>query len=124
MEIEVARETTIAELAESTERYDDMMKSVEKIVEIKRGLLDYSQRNLLSVAYKNVLAKKYFALRAMSTIECSLSSRDELDHKGVMRRQLVAEYKGKIMDDYKSICDEVLVCILWSHTKPLHVNVY
>jgi len=42
----------MARLAEQTERFEDMISEMKKVVELKEELT-VDERNLLSVAYKN-----------------------------------------------------------------------
>jgi hypothetical protein len=44
-----------AKLAEDAERYDDMAEKMRKVVEMNEPLTN-EERNLLSVAYKNVVS--------------------------------------------------------------------
>lgn len=97
-----------AKLAENTERYEDMAKSMKTVVETSKELLDSSSRNLLSVAYKNVVGTKRSAWRILSSLEAKASKDDQ--------RELTAEYKKKIEEDLREVCNEVLVrCNICMH---------
>ena len=57
-----------AKLAEQAERYDDMAASMKSVTET--GIeLSNEERNLLSVAYKNVVGARRSSWRVISSIE-------------------------------------------------------
>ncbi|KAL7061281.1 hypothetical protein AAHC03_09491 [Spirometra sp. Aus1] len=67
-----------AKLAEQTERYDDMAVWMRKIVELNDESspeLTVEERNLLSVAYKNVIGARRSSWRVVSAIEQKEESR-------------------------------------------------
>ena len=57
----------MAKLAEQAERYDDMVKYMTELAE-KSPILTDEQRNLLSVAFKNVVGARRSAWRIISSI--------------------------------------------------------
>ena len=58
----------MAKIAEQTERFEDMISHMNKVVEQKQEL-NPDERNLLSVAYKNTVGSRRTAWRALSSIE-------------------------------------------------------
>lgn len=90
-----------AKLAEHTERYEDMADLMKSVVESSKEVLDNSSRNLLSVAYKNVVGAKRSAWRVLSSIEAKATKEDQ--------RELTKEYKKKIETDLRDVCNQVLV---------------
>lgn len=85
-------------LAEQAERYDDMAKWMKEAVQ--RGeKLDNDERNLLSVAYKNVVGSKRSSWRVLN----SIASRD-----GEGAKTTVLEYRKKIEDELVEICTDVV----------------
>ena len=58
----------MAKLAEQAERYDDMVNYMTELTEKKPTLTD-EQRNLLSVAFKNVVGARRSAWRITSSME-------------------------------------------------------
>ena len=57
-----------AKLAEQAERYDEMKKAMDKVA--KLGVeLSIEERNLLSVAFKNVIGARRASWRIISGIE-------------------------------------------------------
>ncbi|KAL5493782.1 hypothetical protein EMCRGX_G015008 [Ephydatia muelleri] len=93
----------IAKVAEQAERYDDMAKNMKAVVE-KDPHLTQEERNLLSVAYKNVVGSRRSAWRIISSIEQKTERSDGQDQKLI----LVREYRGKVENELKDICDDVL----------------
>ncbi|TKS88308.1 14-3-3 protein beta/alpha-1 [Collichthys lucidus] len=88
-----------AKLAEQAERYDDMAAAMKAVTE--EGLeLTNEERNLLSVAYKNVVGARRSSWRVVSSIE--QKSDDST------KTALVKEYKEKIETELNEICKEVL----------------
>ena len=63
--------------------------------------LSDEQRNLLSVAYKNVVGSRRSSWRVISSIEQRATSEE--------KQALAKEYREKIEKELKDVCDEVLV---------------
>ena len=70
----------------------------------KKLVLTNEERNLLSVAYKNVVGLERSAWRVISSIE-----QKEDDES---RKSLQVTYKSQIEEDLRNICDDVLVSLL------------
>lgn len=96
-----------AKLAEQAERYDDMAASMKKVTETE-GELSVEERNLLSVAYKNVVGSRRSAWRIVSSIEQKCSGSDE------KRFELAKSYRKQIEEELTKISEEVLVSLLTS----------
>jgi len=60
------------------------------------------ERNLLSVAYKNVVGARRASLRIISSIETKEASKDS------DKLHLITVYKGKVEDELKKICQDIL----------------
>jgi len=89
-----------AKLAEQAERYDDMAASMKKVTELGNELSN-EERNLLSVAYKNVVGARRSSWRVISSIEQKT--------EGNERKQAMSkEYRDKIEKELKEICNDVL----------------
>lgn len=89
-----------ARLSEQAERYDDMALSMKELTKSNRQLTN-EERNLLSVAYKNVVGARRSSWRVVSSIE---QKQDQTDKKVVMAK----EYRMKIEKELNEICDDVL----------------
>jgi len=71
-----------------------------KTVTENKQQLSNEERNLLSVAYKNVVGTRRSSWRVISSIE---QKADEVKQK------VVKEYREKIEEELKTVCNEVLV---------------
>lgn len=90
-----------AKLAEQSERYDDMAEMMKEVTE--QGLdLTNEERNLLSVAYKNVVGARRSSWRMLTSI-ASKKETDEVEHKRV------TDYRKKVEQELEEICKKVLV---------------
>jgi len=87
-----------AKLAEQTERYDDMVDSMRQVAEKSPGILSTEQRNLLSVAYKNIVGARRSSWRVVSSIE----------QKATERANHAKQYRETIEGELKTICEEVI----------------
>jgi len=96
-----------AKLAEQAERYDDMAAFMRSVTEsnVDNAELSNEERNLLSVAYKNVVGARRSSWRVISSIE-----QRAVDGGGSSGRaaQMIGEYKEKVEGELKDICAEVL----------------
>lgn len=101
-----------AKLAEQAERYDDMATAMKAVTE-QGAELSNEERNLLSVAYKNVVGGRRSAWRVISSIEQKTDGNDK-------KMQLVKDYREKVELELKSICTTVLVSSL--STLGLHLT--
>lgn len=90
-----------AKLAEQAERYDDMASSMKAVTE-GGGELSNEERNLLSVAYKNVVGARRSSWRVISSIE----QKTEANEK---KQQMAREYRERIEHELQEICNDVLV---------------
>lgn len=99
----MAREDEVikAKLAEQAERYDDMAAAMKKVTELGEDL-STEERNLLSVAYKNVVGSRRSAWRVISSIEQKCSNTDE------KKTELAANYRKQIEQELTKISQEVL----------------
>jgi len=92
-----------ARLAEQAERYDDMANAMKKVTETKVELSN-EERNLLSVAYKNVVGARRSSWRVITSIEQKTS-----DSAGTEKKQLMAkQYREKVEKELRDICRDVL----------------
>jgi len=109
-DLDVQKLVELVRVAETAERYEDMCKFVNKLVQMKSGKgedLDVDERNLLSVAYKNVVGSKRASWRTLS------GGFDDADE------ELLNKYKKLVEDELEAICNEVLELL----TKHLCKNV-
>lgn len=89
-----------AKLAEQAERYDDMAAAMKSVTE-KGAELSNEERNLLSVAYKNVVGARRSSWRVISSIEQKTEGSEK-------KQQMAKEYREKVEKELKEICHDVL----------------
>lgn len=97
----------VAQLNENAERYDDMIVTMKKIIALGEELND-KERNLLSVAYKNIIGPRRAAWRIVSTIETREKGRSKPNQT---RIDYVTQYRAKIEEELKDYCNDVLSLI-------------
>nr|AAA96254.1 GF14chi isoform [Arabidopsis thaliana]AAA96323.1 GF14 chi chain [Arabidopsis thaliana] len=94
----------MAKLAEQAERYEEMVEFMEKVAKaVDKDELTVEERNLLSVAYKNVIGARRASWRIISSIEQKEESRGNDDHVSLIR-----DYRSKIETELSDICDGIL----------------
>lgn len=102
----VEQDVAVAKLAEQAERYDDMADAMKSFVK-EKTVLNNEERNLLSVAFKNVVGSKRSAWRIISSIESKLQGGDNGEVN--VKLELAKEYKTKIEKELRKVCEEVIV---------------
>jgi hypothetical protein len=78
-----------------------MANAMKKVTESNSELTN-EERNLLSVAYKNVVGARRSSWRVISSIEQKTEGSER-------KQQMAKEYREKIEKELKDICQEVLV---------------
>lgn len=89
-----------AKLAEQAERYDDMSAAMKKVTEGGQELTN-EERNLLSVAFKNVVGARRSSWRVVSSIEAKTEGNER-------KQGMAKEYREKIEKELNDICRDVL----------------
>jgi len=95
----------MAKLAEQAERYEDMVKYMTDFTE-KNSTLTDEQRNLLSVAFKNVVGARRSAWRIISSMETRFVEKGETP-----QAELAVAYRMEIEKELEERCNEVLQLI-------------
>jgi len=92
----------LAKLSEQAERYDEMVEAMKKVA--AEGIeLSVEERNLLSVAYKNVIGARRASWRILSAIEAKEKSKENMAHAGA-----IVQYRLKVESELKDVCRDVL----------------
>ena len=91
----------MAKITEQTERFEDMLDAMKKVVQFNQEL-SIEERNLLSVAYKNTIGSRRTAWRALSSIEKKEES------KNSKNLPLLREYKKKIESELNRFCNDII----------------
>ncbi|KAK3337465.1 14-3-3 family protein [Cercophora scortea] len=94
--------TFLARLCEQAERYDEMVTYMKEVAKIG-GELTVDERNLLSVAYKNVVGTRRASWRIISSIEQKEESKGSDKHVTTIK-----EYRHKIESELEKVCQDVL----------------
>ncbi|KAJ8500701.1 hypothetical protein OPV22_011253 [Ensete ventricosum] len=105
----------LAKLAEQAERYDEMAGFMEKLAREytpSSGELTVEERNLCSVAYKNLVGARRASWRIISSIEQKEEGRRNEDHAAHARA-----YRTRVEAELWSICGRILA-LLDSHLVP------
>jgi len=92
----------LTHLAEQAERYDEMSQNMKKVA-LMNDELSVEERNLLSVAYKNVVGSRRASLRIISSIEQKEDSRGKEDHL-----QKARQYRKKVEAELSEICNDII----------------
>ncbi|KAL3319017.1 hypothetical protein Ciccas_002317 [Cichlidogyrus casuarinus] len=98
-EVKVPDLVHLARLAEQAERFDDMAVAMKRVVK-EKDELNNEERNLFSVAYKNVVGARRSSWRVISSIE---SKSD-----GEKKVELAKNYREKVEQELEVICRDVL----------------
>ncbi|RPA75328.1 14-3-3 protein [Ascobolus immersus RN42] len=102
MTTERVLKTFLARLCEQAERYDEMVTYMKEVAKLG-GELSTDERNLLSVAYKNVVGTRRASWRIISSIEQKEESKGSEKHINKIK-----EYRQKIETELEQVCGDVL----------------
>lgn len=103
----------LAKIAEQAERYEEMVEFMDKVAKsADTKELSMEERNLLSIAYKNVIGARRAGWRIISSIEHKEESRGNEEHVSITK-----DYRGKIETELNQISDGILK-LLDSHLIP------
>lgn len=91
-----------AKLAEQAERYDEMVEHMKKVA-FEDVELSVEERNLLSVAYKNVIGARRASWRIISSIEQKEENKGEVD-----KTEKIKDYRSKVETELREICMDIL----------------
>jgi len=101
----------MAKLAEQAERYDEMVEAMKRVAMMDTELT-VEERNLLSVAYKNVIGSRRASWRIISSIEQKEESKGNEAHVSKIKG-----YRQKVENELKGICNDIL-SVLDKHLIP------
>jgi len=92
----------MAKLAEQAERYEEMVEYMKQYA-MSTETLSLEERNLLSVAYKNVVGARRASLRIIISIEQREATKDVQ-----WRMDAIRSYKLKVEEELTRICSDIL----------------
>jgi len=97
----------MAKLAEQAERYDEMVDEMKKVAQlVDERELSVEERNLLSVAYKNVIGARRASWRIISSIEQKEESKGNADHA-----KRIKSYRAVVEKELCDICNSILTLL-------------
>merc|ERR1711992_172131 len=91
-----------AKLAEQAERYDEMVEAMKNVASMDVELT-VEERNLLSVAYKNVIGARRASWRIISSIEQKEENKAAED-----KLKMIKTYREKVEKELNDICNDIL----------------
>ncbi|XP_058940597.1 uncharacterized protein [Pocillopora verrucosa] len=98
-----------AKLAEQAERYEEMAEFMKLVAKNSSGMeMTVEERNLLSVAYKNVIGARRAAWRIISSLEQKGKESGKESGKDHGKVETLKKYKETVEGELQSICDEIL----------------
>lgn len=95
----------MAKLTEEAERYDEMVLCMKKVVKLNNEL-DTEERNLLSVAYKNVIGPRRNAWRIITSIEGRESGKENSENM-----PLITNLRKEFEKELAVVCDDLLTLL-------------
>jgi len=95
----------MAKVTEQAERYEDMVDLMKQIAALGQEL-SVEERNLLSVAYKNVIGVRRASWRVVSSIENKELNRGQKEHAKEAK-----EYRAKVEAELENICKDILLLL-------------
>ena len=93
----------MAKLAEQAERYEEMVEYMKKVAAASVDDLSLEERNLLSVAYKNVIGARRASWRIISSIEQKEESKGNSEHA-----QRIKRYRMVVEKELTDTCSSIL----------------
>jgi 14-3-3 protein epsilon len=91
-----------AKLAEQAERYEEMVESMKKVAKTDQELT-VEERNLLSVAYKNLIGARRASWRIITNIESKEENKSENQ-----KIALTKKYRSQVEKELRDICQDIL----------------
>ncbi|CAF0892718.1 unnamed protein product [Rotaria sordida] len=91
-----------AKLAEQAERYEEMVESMKKVAKMDQELT-VEERNLLSVAYKNLIGARRASWRIITNIESKEETKSE-----TTKMALIKKYRSQVEKELRDICQDIL----------------
>lgn len=96
-----------AKLAEQAERYDDMVSSMKEVIANggDKVVLTVEERNLLSVAFKNVIGARRASWRIINSIQSKSQAQAA---EGSNKQALAKEFQATIEKELTSTCKDII----------------
>ena len=91
-----------AQILDQTDLPQEMVNLMKRVIELNPDL-NAEERNLLSVAYKNLIQQPRKGIRSLNQI--IMNEQENPEHQG--RVQSLIEFKKKMFQELSSTCEEV-----------------
>ncbi|KAG2299522.1 hypothetical protein Bca52824_035994 [Brassica carinata] len=101
----------LAKLADDAEQYNDMVEFMDKVAKTAAELTP-EERNLLSIAYKNLIAGRRASLKRIRSIEKKETKKGNTDNVSFIK-----DHRVKIETEINNICDRIFN-LIDSHLLP------
>lgn len=92
----------MAQIYDQTDRHQDMVDVMKQVIQIKPDL-NNDERNLLSVAYKNIIGSRRNGLRMITAIH-----EHEENRGNTARVEQLNRYRKTILDELEKYCNELI----------------
>lgn len=93
----------IARIADQAERYQDVIAQLKNVITFSNAQLTVEERNLLSVAYKNITTNHRASWRTIDTLQKQHAGRVPWQHMSLIRRE-----KDRIEQDLIETCKDIV----------------
>ena len=96
----------MALLSDQCQRYEEMIKSIEDMIKTRDKDISQNERNLLIIAYRNLINPKRLSLRTIMAYETK-----EKKKETSMYLPYIREYREKIENEITKICQNLIFTI-------------
>lgn len=101
----------LAKLSEQSERFEDMMDYMKQVAQ-GDGELTVDERNMFSVAFKNVIGSRRASWRIVSSLEQKEEGKAGTNGNGNnLHLECIKKYHAKIEKELEEICNDVLTIL-------------
>jgi len=108
MRLSTEKNVYMARLAGQAERYEEMCGHMKEVA-LEMEPLGLEERNLLSVAYKNVVGARRSSLRTLAGLEKRERERQQAGDETADQRLIwLASYRSRIEDELEEVCTDIL----------------
>lgn len=93
----------LSQLAEQTERFDEMIIFVKKFISLSENLPSPDERYYFTTAYKNAVGNRRAELRFLTSAELK---EQRVQNKSMIEN--IKQYKAKIENELTDLCNELI----------------
>ena len=92
------QESNLVKLYERSERFPDMVNSINKFVELDPKL-NKDERNILSAGYKNIISDKRASWRFLNSMERNGEKKNSPQFLNIPEKNIIEKELNKICDE-------------------------